>query len=170
MSEPVDPQTFRTLVEMTITNMYEVEALGELLEQKGLITKHEILNLATKLKRKNPSPPASTPDPSQQRFTDTDNAVIEELMAVILQHRLSADHAKTLLGRAIQLLEWGSRPHTIYLRRTPRHFTQLTPFLCSPIVWGSLQTLHLLTLDSLLELTAIVGASAVWLFSAMRIA
>jgi hypothetical protein len=29
--------------------------LGELLEQKGIITKQEILNLAKDLKRKNPS-------------------------------------------------------------------------------------------------------------------
>ena len=47
--------------------------------------------------------------PSQPRFTDTDNAVIGEIMAVILQHGLSADQAKTLLGRTIQLLEWGKQ-------------------------------------------------------------
>ena len=52
---------------------------------------------------------AATPDPSQQRFTETDNAVIEEIMAVILQHGLSADHATKLLGRTIQLLEWGKQ-------------------------------------------------------------
>ena len=39
--------------------------------------------------------------------TDADNAVIEQLMEVILRHGLSADHAKVLLGRTIQLLEWG---------------------------------------------------------------
>ncbi len=41
--------------------------------------------------------------------TDANNAVIEQLMAVILQHGLSADHAKTLLARTIQLLEWGKQ-------------------------------------------------------------
>ena len=41
--------------------------------------------------------------------TDADNAVIEQLMAVILQHGLSADHAKTLLAWTIQLLEWGKQ-------------------------------------------------------------
>lgn len=30
-------------------------------------------------------------------------------MAVILQHRLTTDQAKTLLGRTIQLLEWGKQ-------------------------------------------------------------
>ena len=41
--------------------------------------------------------------------TDTDNAVIEQLMEVVLKHGLSADHAKILLGRTIQLLEWGKQ-------------------------------------------------------------
>jgi len=70
--------------------------IGELLEQKGVLTKDEIIALAKELKRKTPateSRTASTPDPSPQRFTETDNAVIEEIMAVILQHGLSADQA-----------------------------------------------------------------------------
>ena len=113
MSDPVDPQAFVTLVEMAIDNMYELEAIGELLEQKGVMTKAEIIALAKDLKRKTPPAEprtaATTDTPPQLRFTDTDNAVIEEIMAVILQHGLSGDQAKTLLGRTIQLLEWGKQ-------------------------------------------------------------
>ena len=87
--------------------MYELAALGELLEKKGLLTKQEILTLATALKQKASSP--SPTNPSSQRFTPKENAVIEEIMAVILQHGLSADQATTLLGRTIQLLEWGKQ-------------------------------------------------------------
>jgi len=113
MPDPVDPKGFLALVELAIGNMYEVEAIGELLEQKGVLTKDEIIALAKELKQKNPQtkpPISSTTAPSLQRFTETDNAVIEELMAVILQHGLSADHTTTVLGRTIQLLEWGKRP------------------------------------------------------------
>ena len=112
MPDPVDPKAFLTLVEMSIDSMYELAALGELLEQKGVMTKEEIITLAKELKRKTPptdSRTAATPNPSQQRFTETENAVIEEIMAVILQHGLSADQAKILLGRTIQLLEWGKQ-------------------------------------------------------------
>jgi len=112
MSDPADPKAFLTLVDLAIANMYELEAIGELLEQKGVITKDEIITLAKELKRKTPpteSRTAATPDPSQQRFTETDNAVIEEIMAVILQHGLSADQSKSLLARTIQLLEWGKQ-------------------------------------------------------------
>jgi hypothetical protein len=61
------------------------------------------------------NPPAKPPtsatndSPPQQRFTDTDNTGMEEIMAVILQHGLSADQAKTRLGRTIQLLEGGKQ-------------------------------------------------------------
>ncbi len=113
MPDPVDPKAFLTLVELAIGNMYELEAIGELLEQKGVLTKDEIIALAKELRQKNPQtkpPTSSTTAPSLQRFTETDNAVIEELMAVILQHGLNADHATTLLGRTIQLLELGKRP------------------------------------------------------------
>jgi hypothetical protein len=34
MSDPIDPKAFLNLVEMTITNTYELAALRELLEQK----------------------------------------------------------------------------------------------------------------------------------------
>jgi len=110
MPDPVDPKAFLPLVELAIANMYELEAIGELLEQKGLLTKDEIINLAKDLKQKAiPPDPISTSQLDEQRFTAQDNVVIEELMAVILRHGLSADHAKELLSQTIQLLEWGKQ-------------------------------------------------------------
>ncbi len=50
MPDPVDPKAFLTLVELAIGNMYELEAIGELLEQKGVLTKDEIIALAKELK------------------------------------------------------------------------------------------------------------------------
>ncbi len=107
MPDPIDPQAFLNLCDMSIDSMYELSALGELLEQKGLITKQEILTLAQQLKQKADS--THPTDLSQQPFTAQENAVIEQLMEVIERHGLSADHAKELLGRTIQLLEWGKK-------------------------------------------------------------
>jgi hypothetical protein len=47
---------------MSIDSMYELAALGELLEQKGVMTKEEIIALAKELKRKTPptDPPTAT--------------------------------------------------------------------------------------------------------------
>jgi hypothetical protein len=53
------------------------------------------------------TPSNQTPPPS--RFIPTDNPVIEEIMAVILQDGLSANQATSLLGRTIKLLEWGKQ-------------------------------------------------------------
>ncbi len=86
MPDPVGPQAFLNLVEMSIDSIYELEAIGELLEQKGAMTKDEIIALAKELKRKTPPTEprtAATNNTSpQQRFTDP--PVIEEIMAVIL--------------------------------------------------------------------------------------
>ncbi len=110
MPDPIDPKDFLNLCNMSIDSMYELAALGELLEQKGLLTKQEILALAKQLKRKaDSSSPTNPAEPSEQRFTVQENAVIEQLMEVIERHGLSADHAKELLGRTIQLLEWGKK-------------------------------------------------------------
>ena len=91
--------------------MYELAALGELLEKKGLITKEEIYILAKDLKQRTPPAKprtdATNATPSLPPFTDT--AVIEQIMEVILRHGLTADHAKTLLERTIALLEWGKK-------------------------------------------------------------
>ncbi|MEX0830210.1 MAG: hypothetical protein WD032_08195 [Nitrospirales bacterium] len=107
MLDPLNPKDFKNLSDLSIDSMYELEAIGELLEKKGLLTKEEIITLAKELKQENP--PAEPTGLSPQRFTETENAIIKEIMAVILQHGLSADHAKELLGRTIQLLEWGKQ-------------------------------------------------------------
>jgi len=62
MPDPVDPKAFLTLVELAITNMYELEALGELLEQKGVMTKDEIITLAKELKQNAQSQENSSPE------------------------------------------------------------------------------------------------------------
>ncbi len=110
MADPVDPQAFLNLCDMSIDNMYELEALGELLEQKGLITKQEVIDLATSLKQK------ANPRAETQKFTDVENAVIEQIMDVILQQGLTAQQAKALLERTILLLDWGEKaaPKTMH--------------------------------------------------------
>jgi len=39
MPDSVDPKAFLTPVEMSIDSLYELEAIGEFLEQKGVMTK-----------------------------------------------------------------------------------------------------------------------------------
>jgi len=82
MPDLKDHQAFFNLCEMAIDNMYELEALGELLEQKGLLTRQEIHSLAKDFKQKSlPTDPGTASQLDTRRFTETENAVIEQLMA-----------------------------------------------------------------------------------------
>ncbi len=91
-------------------------ALVEVLEQKGLLTKQDILDAIRKLRRKNPQ--ARTPlefdDHSDPAFTDgfspsakpslaqAESALIERILELILATKLFAPQAKVLLDRVKQ--------------------------------------------------------------------
>ncbi len=54
MAEQLDPKDLVTLDELAISNMWEVGALIELLHEKGLVTKQELLDKITDLRWKHP--------------------------------------------------------------------------------------------------------------------
>ncbi len=54
MANPLDPNDLVSLEELALSNMWEVGALIELLHEKGLITKQELLDKITELRRKHP--------------------------------------------------------------------------------------------------------------------
>ncbi len=59
MATPLDPNDLVTLEELTISNMWEVAALIEVWEKKGLISKQDILTEIRELRKMNPT--ARTP-------------------------------------------------------------------------------------------------------------
>jgi hypothetical protein len=52
MAEPLDPKEIVSMEELTISNMYEIEALIEVLVNKGIVSKEEILEEIKKMKGK----------------------------------------------------------------------------------------------------------------------
>jgi hypothetical protein len=52
MAEPLDPDKIVTINELAITNTVEIEALIELLDEKGVITKEELMEKCKKVKGK----------------------------------------------------------------------------------------------------------------------
>ena len=52
MAEPLDPKEIVSMEEPTISNMYEIEALIEVLAEKGFICKEEVLEKIKKMRRK----------------------------------------------------------------------------------------------------------------------
>ena len=51
MAEKLDPKEIVTFEELLVSNMFEQEALINLLEKKGLITKQELLEEMKRLKK-----------------------------------------------------------------------------------------------------------------------
>jgi hypothetical protein len=52
MAEPLDHKEIVTINEIAITNMVEISALIELLDEKGVITKEELMEKCRKVKGK----------------------------------------------------------------------------------------------------------------------
>ena len=87
MAEKLDPKEIVTLEELAISSMWEMAALVEVLEKKGLLTKQDILDAIRDLRRKNPQ--AKTPlelqDQSDPAFpepyllTETADAIITQI-------------------------------------------------------------------------------------------
>ena len=50
MAKPLDPREMVTIQEIAISSMYEIEALIELLTEKGVITTEELLNKIKEMK------------------------------------------------------------------------------------------------------------------------
>ncbi len=112
-----------TLEELAISSMWEMAALVEVLEKKGLLTKQDILDAIRELRRKNPQartplevddhPDPAFPDgfspPAEPSVAQAESALIERILELILATKLSAPQAKVLLDRVRQAIEWGER-------------------------------------------------------------
>ncbi len=123
MAEKLDPKEIVTLEELAISSMWEMAALVEVLEKKGLLTKQDILDAIRELRKKNPQartpvefddhPDPAFPDgfsPSAEpSVAQAESALIERILELILAAGLSAPQAKVLLDRVRQAIEWGER-------------------------------------------------------------
>ncbi len=50
-----DPTGLVTLDELALSNMWETSALVELLARKGILTKHEVLDMIQELRQREPT-------------------------------------------------------------------------------------------------------------------
>ncbi len=123
MAEKLDPKEIVTLEELAISSMWEMAALVEVLGQKGLLTKQDILDAIRELRRKNPrartpvefddhpdpASPDGIPPSAEPSLAQAESALIERILELILATGLSAPQAKVLLDRVRQAIEWGER-------------------------------------------------------------
>jgi len=99
-----------SLEELAISNMWEIAALVELLEKKGLCTKQELYDIIGELRKKNPR--ARLPEtvfPSPYLMTETEEKIIDDLLAVLNKSGLDSKQALDLLEHLGRIVEMGTR-------------------------------------------------------------
>jgi len=112
MAQPLDPHDLVTLEELTISNMWEVAALIEVLEKKGVMKKQDILTEIRELRKMNPT--ARTPrefdEPPEQGTKQVDsNALVERILELIVEAKLNPSQAREVLNRAKETIDFGEQ-------------------------------------------------------------
>ncbi len=115
MATPLDPNDLVTLEELTISNIWEVAALIEVLEEKGVMKKQDILDAILELRKKNPKArtpleldnPSANAEPRPKQVAR--NAVVERILELILEAGLSSRQAREVLDRAKEAVDYGEK-------------------------------------------------------------
>jgi hypothetical protein len=90
--------------------MWEIAALVEVLERKGLCTKQDLYDINAELRKK--SPQARIPEtvfPSPYLLSQTEDKIIDEILAVLNQHGMDSKQSLELLEQVGRLIEMGAR-------------------------------------------------------------
>ena len=99
-----------SLEEATISNMWEIAAIVELLEQKGFCTKQDLHIIIDELRRKNPHariPETAFPEPYV--LTETENNIIDDMLELLNKNGLTSHQSQNLLERLGRIIEMGQR-------------------------------------------------------------
>jgi hypothetical protein len=90
--------------------MWESAAIVEVLEQKGLCPKQDLFDIITELRHKNPRakiPETAFPEP--YLLTETENVIVDDILALLNKHGLTSHQSKNLLERLGGIIEMGQR-------------------------------------------------------------
>ena len=96
--------------EAAISNMWEIAAIVELLEQKGLCTKQDLHTIIDELRRKNPRakiPETAFPEP--YLLTETENRIIDDILELLNKNGLTSHQSINLLECLGRIIEMGQR-------------------------------------------------------------
>jgi len=114
-THPLHPHDLVTLEELTISSMWEVAALIEVLEKKGVMPKQDILTEIRELRKMNPT--ARTPREFDESPESTDqgskqvdgNALVEKILELIVEAQLNPKQAREVLDRAKEAIDLGEK-------------------------------------------------------------
>jgi hypothetical protein len=99
-----------SLEEATVSNMWEIAALVEVLERKGFCTKQDLHTIIDELRKKNPRARISeTAFPEPYLLTETENTIIDDILELLNTHGLTSHQSRNLLERLGRIIEMGQR-------------------------------------------------------------
>lgn len=99
-----------SIEEATVSNMWEIAAIVEVLERKGLCTKQDLFDIIIEFRRKNPRariPETAFPEP--YLLTETENTIIDDILELLNKHGLTSHQSMNLLDRLGRIIEMGQR-------------------------------------------------------------
>ena len=110
MSKDRPKRETMSIEEATVSNMWEITAIVEVLERKGLCTKQDHYDIMTEFRRKNPRaiiPETAFPEP--YLLTETENKIIDDILELLNMHGLTSHQSQNLLERLGGIIEMGQR-------------------------------------------------------------
>lgn len=110
MSDDRPKRKTMSIEEATVSNMWEIAAIVEVLERKGLCTKQDLFDVIAEFRRANPS--AKIPEaafPESYLLTETENTIIDDILALLNKHGLTSHQSLNFLERLGGIIEMGQR-------------------------------------------------------------
>ncbi len=110
MSDDHPTRDSMSIEEATVSNMWEIAAIVEVLERKGLCTKQDRHDIITEFRRKNPRariPETTFPEP--YLLTETENKIIDDILELLNRNGLTSHQSLNLLERLDGIIEMGQR-------------------------------------------------------------
>jgi hypothetical protein len=110
MSDDRPKRQTMSLEEATVSNMWEIAAIVEVLERKGLCTKQDLYDIIAEFRTKNPRatiPETAFPEPDL--LTETENNIIDDILALLNKHGLTSHQSQSLLERLGRIIDMGQR-------------------------------------------------------------
>ena len=87
-----------SIEEATVSNLWEITAIVEVSERKGICTKQDLYDIISEFRRKNPRagiPETAFPEP--YLLTETENTIIDDILALLNKHGLTSHQSQYLL-------------------------------------------------------------------------
>ena len=110
MSDDRPKRDTMSLEEATVSNMWEIAAIVDVLERKGLCKKEDLYDIISEFRRK--SPRARIPEtvfPEPDLLTEAENNIIDDILALLNKNGLTPPQSLILLERLGRMIEMGQR-------------------------------------------------------------